>query len=159
MTAAAQVFNEELAAHKALTRQIIDIKNKFNSLPVNFPLLDSIWDAVPVMMFYKDTENRLVKINDHFAKTLGVEKESIEGKRIEELGDPTDAFLSALIRKYALNDFDVINTGKPKLNIVEPLFTDANRLFRTDKYPVPDKDGKVIGVLGVSVEIEFDNIN
>jgi PAS domain S-box-containing protein len=106
--------------------------NKFQELFKHvreLSLLDMLWDNISIAMFYKDTENRLVKVNKCFSDICGIKKNELEGKHA-----------------------DVIKSAKPKLNIIEPLFSYNKKIFRTDKYPVI-VDGKVIGVLGVSVEL------
>jgi len=123
--------------------------NKFQELFKHvreLSLLDMLWDNISIAMFYKDTENRLVKVNKCFSDICGIKKNELEGKHADELAD------KEIADKYARNDVDVIKSAKPKLNIIEPLFSYNKKIFRTDKYPVI-VDGKVIGVLGVSVEL------
>ena len=42
--------------------------------------LEIIFDSVPVMIFYKDKENRFIRINKTFTEVAGIPKERIEGK-------------------------------------------------------------------------------
>jgi PAS domain S-box-containing protein len=68
--------------------------------------------------------------------------EQIEGKPAAEIF-PQDA------AKYYQDDLEVIQTGMPKLGIVEKLHGLENRELwvQTDKVPVCDKDGKVTGIV------------
>jgi len=107
-------------------------------------VLESVWDFIPALMFYKDSQNNLIKVNEYFCKTLGGTKKDFEGKDINDLmKDRKQA------SRYAMNDLIVIKSGKAKVNITEKLF-DSNIIVRTDKFPVTI-NGKVIGVLGFSI--------
>lgn len=107
-------------------------------------LLENIWDNIPAILFYKDKENKLIKVNKYFTKILGVKKSDVEGKNINDLMDN-----QILAAKYASNDIEVINNGVSRIGILEELF-DTGIKLRTDKFPVR-KNGKVCGVLGFSV--------
>lgn len=58
-----------------------------------------------------------------------------------------------LADQYWQDDLEVIQTGLPKRNIVEPLLNDPDRWFITDKVPYKTIDGEIIGVIGFSIEI------
>ncbi len=47
--------------------------------------LQIIFDSVPAWIFYKDKENRFIKINEPFAKVMKLPKESVEGKTCWDL--------------------------------------------------------------------------
>lgn len=110
--------------------------------------LQMILDAVPAMIFYKDKENRLVRVNKAYADATGLQKEEIEGRSAFDL--VTDQELGM---KYWEDDKEVMQTRKPKRNIVEPLITDTRRWYQTDKIPYLDDEGKVIGIVGFAVDI------
>jgi PAS domain S-box-containing protein len=111
-------------------------------------LLELVWDSVPALMFYKDTHNNLLKVNEYFCKLLGGEKTDYENKGMLELME--DQVQAA---RYAKNDLTVFKTGKSKIGIEEKLF-DTNITVRTDKFPIKDNEDNVIGVLGLSVVID-----
>lgn len=134
--------------------QFVEDGDKFKELfnhVKELSLLDMLWDNIPIAMFYKDTENRLIKVNRKFSAICGIPKVELEGKHADDLSG------KEISDKYARNDIDVIRTGKPKLDIIEPMLSYENKMFRTDKYPVII-DNKVIGVLGVSVELPINEI-
>ena len=51
------------------------------------------------------------------------------------------------------DDKEVIQSGRPKRNIIGPLFNDDSRWFQTDKFPYVADSGEVVGVIGFSTEI------
>jgi hypothetical protein len=55
---------------------------------------------------------------------------------------------------YWKDDRDVMATGKPKRNILEPMDHKTERLWlRTDKIPYRDAEGRIIGVIGFALDV------
>jgi len=109
--------------------------------------LQMIIDASPVMIFYKDCENRFIRVNKALAEATGLPKEEMEGKTVSEIY-PNQA------ASYWEDDKEVIATGKPKTGIIEPIDTAmGTRLVQTDKIPYRDKEGRIIGIIGFSMDI------
>ncbi len=108
----------------------------------------TLLDAVPAMVFFKDTENRFLEVNRAYAEAVGLSKEEIIGRAV---GD----FLSDARRvdAYWQDDREVIESGRPKRNITALHLTDPRRWLRTEKLPVRDQDNRIIGVVGLSVDI------
>ncbi len=108
-----------------------------------------IFDSVPALIIYKDTENRMLRLNEAAAAALGGTSLSLEGKRTEEIL-PADV----AARLYA-DDVEVIRTGAPHLGIIEthPSADGQVHWMRTDKVPFRDDDGRIIGVVVFSVDI------
>jgi PAS domain S-box-containing protein len=108
--------------------------------------LQVILDSVPAMIFYKDREDRFVRINRAMTEATGLPKEAIEGKTASEL--------FSQVRNFREDDREVITTGAPKRNIYEALETPRGlRWMQTDKIPYRDPKGNVIGVIGFSIDI------
>ena len=106
-----------------------------------------ILDSVPAMIFYKDKENRFLRVNQNLANVFGMSKEEILGKTAAELSPVED-------KDYWEDDKKVIESAIPKRNIIEPVETSEGiKWFQTDKIPYKDKEGKIIGIIGFSVDI------
>jgi PAS domain S-box-containing protein len=105
-------------------------------------------DLVPAMIWFKDTENRILRVNKQVAIAAGKSVEEIEGKPTLEIY-PQDA------AKYYADDLEVIRSGMPKLAIVERFLgaEGDDRWVQTDKVPVRDKDGRVVGVFVMARDI------
>jgi len=109
--------------------------------------LQIILDAVPAMVFYKDTGNRIVRVNDAFVRATGMSHEDLIGKSCFQLfpGQGEDLWR---------NDREVMETGCTKRNIIEPMETAQGlRWLETDKIPYRDDRGNIIGIVGFSIDI------
>lgn len=108
----------------------------------------TILENVPAMIWYKDTKNNFIKVNPAAAQVFGKPISEIEGKNFSELfpGQPDS---------YYSNDIEIISTGSSKLGVIESITTAQGNHLRvqTDKVPLRDHQGNVIGVLVVSVDI------
>lgn len=103
-------------------------------------IFELAWDSCPTMIFIKDLNNTLVKVNSSLCKEMGLTKSEVELKNPEEYG-----WSDEQVRKYFENDLDVIRMGEPKLNIRETL---NGKPVITNKYPIFDNNDEVIGILG-----------
>ncbi len=110
--------------------------------------LELILDSTPACIFYKDEQNRFVRVNRAFADIMGRPKEELAGCSMSELypREQADA--------YWKDDQEVMASGMPKREIVEPMLSpQGERWFQTDKVPCRDAQGSVIGVIGFSLDI------
>ena len=107
-----------------------------------------IFDSVPAMIWYKDTESRLLRINQAAAASRGLPANQLEGKSFYEIY-PDEA------EQYYLEDVEVINSGVPKLGKVEllPSVLGQKCWVRKDKIPYRDETGQVAGVIVFAVDI------
>jgi PAS domain S-box-containing protein len=105
-------------------------------------------DLIPAMVWYKDTHNRIVRVNRHAA-------ESINKTAAEVAGQSTSALYPEEAEQYYQDDLQVIASGRPKLGIEElyQLATGEKRWVKTDKVPYRDPQGNVIGVLVFAQDI------
>ena len=110
--------------------------------------LQMIMDSVPAIIFYKDTEGRIIRANKALADSLKVPIKDLVGKTTEEL------FPKEQAENMRKGDQEVVISGKPKRNIIQPYTTpDGVRWLTTDKIPYKDKEGKVTGVIGLAKDI------
>ena len=110
--------------------------------------LQMIMDSVPAIITYKDTESKIIRANKTMANSLKMPVKDIVGKTTEEL------FPKEQAEKMRKDDREVIVSGKPKRDIIQPFTTpDGIRWLTTDKIPYKDKEGKVAGVIGLSKDI------
>ncbi len=107
-----------------------------------------IFDAVPAFIWFKDCDNRILRINRPAAEAVGLPPEAIEGRLTSEIY-PDEA------ERYYQDDLEVIRSGCAKLGFVEQLTNGAGekRWVRTDKLPYRDAGGAVIGVIVFAVDI------
>ncbi len=119
----------------------------FRELKINQEELQIIMDSSPIMIFYKDLENKFIRVNKALAKITGLPKEAMEGKTVFEIY-PNQA------KNYWEDDKEVIASGKPKTGIIEIIDTaTGQRWLQTDKIPYKDKEGLIAGIIGFSIDI------
>ncbi len=109
--------------------------------------LQLILDVVPAMIFYKDREGRFLHVNRELSRVLGVPPEAFVGKTDSEMGSPDG-------EHYRADDLRVMTTGVPLHQVEEMLrVPGAERHLLTDKLPLRNDDGEIIGIIGLAVDI------
>ena len=127
---------------------ITDLKQTQEALQSQQTELRLLFDFLPALIMIKDTKNRILRVNQRVADSLGKSIEEIEGS-------PTREFYPDNADKYYKDDLEVIDSGTPKLGIVET-FRDKDGKdiwIRTNKVPYCDQDGEAIGVVVLSEDI------
>ncbi len=119
--------------------------------------LEMILDHLPGLVFYKDKNNNFIHINqnvvdyynsDIVSNGTKLTKKDMEGNSLFELL-PKD-----IAQVYWDDDLEVINSGKPKLNIEESFETEqGTRWLITNKIPYINENGENIGIIGFSMDI------
>jgi PAS domain S-box-containing protein len=110
--------------------------------------LRALFDLMPAMIWFKDTANGLLRVNERVAQAAGLPIEQIEGRSCEEIYPEQAAGFHA-------DDLEVIKSGVPKLGIVETVSRpgDPALWVRTDKVPYFDDAGKPIGIVVMAQDI------
>jgi PAS domain S-box-containing protein len=108
-----------------------------------------IFDRMPAMVWYKDRDNNVLRVNAAASASLGRTIAEIEGRSTYELF-PDEA------ARYHQDDLEVIRSGEPKIGIVEQLQVAGGekRWIRTDKIPYRDEHGAIVGVIVFVVDID-----
>ena len=111
--------------------------------------LEVIFDSVPAMIFFKDQENRFLRVNRAFVSAMNMSKDMLEGRSC------FDIFPREQAEKFWEDDKKVLSSGQGQRNIIEPMDTPhmGTRWVQTDKIPCRDQDGQVQGIIGFSVDI------
>ncbi len=112
-------------------------------------LVEGIMNAIPVRVFWKDTELRYLGCNIRFAQDAGFESpDQLIGK------DDFQMSWKAQAARYRQDDQQVITTGMPKLLIEEPLTTPSGQVITllTSKLPLRNAQGEISGVLGTYID-------
>ena len=107
-----------------------------------------IFDAVPSMIFFKDTQNNVLRVNQAVADRMGLPVSEIEGRASEDMF-PEEA------AAYYRDDLAVLRSGEPKLGYTEPQTLPSGELrwLRTDKSPLYGGGGEPLGVLAVVTDV------
>ncbi len=111
-----------------------------------------LFDHLPDLAFFaKDSQFRFMCASRRFMERFGIVSEvGIVGK------NDFDLFPGRLAENFRRDDEEVMASGKPKLNIVELFFTDQGipDWFVTNKLPLLDTRGRVVGIMGTVQSFE-----
>lgn len=108
-------------------------------------MLHAVLDTAPLRIFWKDKNLNYLGCNRVFAQDAGKQKpQDLIGK------SDYDMPWNATADLYRDDDARVIRTGESKLAFEEPMdFPDGSRVWlSTNKVPLRNADGEIIGVLG-----------
>lgn len=105
-------------------------------------------DHLPGISFFaKNSRYQIVCANQHFVESLGFQYETdLIGK------EDFDLFPIRLAENFRRDDQQVLTTGEARLNLVELFFNSQGipDWFITNKLPVRDRQGRVIGIMGTT---------
>jgi two-component system sensor histidine kinase/response regulator len=104
--------------------------------------LRMLFDLTPAMIWFKDTHNGILRVNQRVADAAGLPVEAIEGQRTEDIYPEQAAAFYA-------DDLEVIRSGTAKLGYVEAVRGPGGpaQWVQTDKVPYRDQHGTVIGIV------------
>jgi len=107
----------------------------------------TLFDSVPGLIFYKGLDNRVLRANAAWFKTLGL-GESILGVPLEQVVP------RPLAEKFHQDDLEVLSSGQAKMNILEDVATPLGpRRFITHKLPRRDARGAVCGLICIATDV------
>jgi diguanylate cyclase (GGDEF)-like protein/PAS domain S-box-containing protein len=112
-------------------------------------LLSDLMNSMPDAIFFKDREQRYVRVNQGFLTEMGVKDADVLGKRISELMPGQAVALSIEERER-----EILNDGSPRRDVLHYVQPDGRRRSSsTTRAAVRSSDGKVIGLVGVATDI------
>ncbi len=138
-----------IASNEQLYVEISERKRVEAALRQSQELLQSVMDHVPQAIFWKDRDLVYLGCNRQFAQDAGVSSDEIIGKTALDMPWAVHADF------YHSDDREVMAADTPKLGIEEPLVKAGGdlRWLRTNKIPLHDADGEVVGVLATYEDI------
>ncbi|MBD3167290.1 PAS domain S-box protein, partial [bacterium] len=136
---------------QAIVRDISEQKRAERELQESRKFLQLVMDNIPQFIFWKDRESRYLGCNANFARAAGVRSpEDIIGKTDHDLAwkrEEADFFIEV--------DKRVMEKNQTEFHIIEPQFqADGKQAWLdTNKIPLHDEGGNVIGILGTYEDI------
>jgi two-component system, OmpR family, aerobic respiration control sensor histidine kinase ArcB len=124
--------------------------SELKKLSIQIERLDNIIRYAPDWIYWKDRNSIHLGCNERFSKAAGYDnREDVIGKSDFDFPWRDHA------AKYNLDDKEVINLGEPKLNIedIVSLKNGKQATVISNKVPLRDSHGQVIGILGIATEI------
>jgi PAS domain S-box-containing protein len=146
-------FSEDgvLLGYRGIDRDVTGRKQAEEALRRNEQMLRTVLDQFPGMVFWKNKQSVYIGCNQAFSTGAGLASPAeIVGKTDFDL--PWAATDAAAYRSY---DQTVMQSGRPRLGIIESRQQSNGRIawFDTSKVPLMDGHGNIIGVLGASRDI------
>ncbi len=142
---------EREGEHRRMLGICLDVtarKNLENLLQARLTELETVLDAAPVLIFYKDKANRFLRVNRAFQEAMNLSRAELEGSSMSDL------FPRKQAEAYGKDDQEVITSGRAKRGIIETMVTSrGTRIVQTDKIPYFDENGEIKGVIGFAVDI------
>ncbi|HUU63084.1 MAG TPA: PAS domain S-box protein [Dehalococcoidia bacterium] len=134
-----------------LEREVAERKRAEEELRNSRYMLQTVLDSIPAAVFWKDRDSIYLGGNRTWLEVVGLKSsEEVVGKSDFDLPwekEQADSFL-----EY---DRRVMESGIPEYDIIEPYLRadDTQAWARTNKVPLRDTEGNVIGVLGTYEDI------
>lgn len=136
-----------LAARENLEHRV---ESRTKELAYERDLLGALLDNSPDSIYFKDVQSRFLKTSKSQARHFGA-------KGVEELVGKTDFdfFTEEHARPAFEDEQEIIRTGHPLIGKVEKEVLKDGRVYwsLTNKMPLRDKDGQIIGTFGISKSI------
>ena len=132
-------------------RDITERRNAEFALRQRTELLSSILATIPDLVFWKDVNSVYQGCNANFAQAFGFQSSD----DIVGLTDWDIPYIQRNAANYIARDREVIGTGQPVLNLEETVTHEeiGALTFLTNKIPLRDKTGQIIGTLAVCHDI------
>jgi two-component system, cell cycle sensor histidine kinase and response regulator CckA len=130
----------------SLARDITERKQSERALSESHDLLRALVEGSPDPIYAKDLRGRYLMINSAGAKLLGKSVEDVIGKEDDALLPPDAA---RAIREL---DMRILITGE-KESFEETVSAPGTRIFHLTKAPFRDRQGNVIGLVGISRDV------
>lgn len=143
-----EMYIDGQVMYSGIVRDISERKKAEEALREKKEELQMIFDSVPLILCYKDDTNRIVRANKTLADSMNLTTAELDGS-------DTATYFPELADKYYRDDMEVIESGKPKLGIIETIRDGKGeiRWLRTDKVPHTDPKTGKRGVLAVAQDI------
>jgi len=126
-------------------------KHAEEELKKNQAMLEAVLNSIPQSVFWKDGNGRYLGCNIVFATMAGYNHPTqLIGKSDFDMPWPRKQ-----AEHYRTDDMEVLQSGKPKYHIIEPLLQ-SNKTeiwIDTSKVPLSDESGEIYGVLGIFQDI------
>ena len=133
-----------------LELQVEDYESLLVELKRQIESFEQIFASLPIMIWHKDTKNRHIRVNHAAAELEGTTPEAINGKTAEEIYPPDQA------AAYYADDLEVMDSGEPKLNILERHVTSETQdemWLNVGKVPVRNRAGEIVGITVFAVDV------
>lgn len=131
-----------------MVQEITDRKQTEAALHQSNAILNTINASTPTLIYVKDRQGRLLTANPALLAVVGKPAESVLGKTSLEFHTPREE-----AEKIHANDRLVMETGQPQQFEEGLQSVNGWRVFLSIKSPFRDRQGNIIGIIGISSDI------
>lgn len=119
-------------------------------------LLNTLINNIPDTIYFKDVEGLFTRINQAQAALLGVDDQELAVGRTE-----VDFMQGDAARRLADLDWEILASGRPLIDRTEQIIRadGSNCWILATRVPIKDKDGEVVGLVGISKDITERKLN
>ena len=121
-----------------------------DSLSLEQIVLRTLVETCPFRIYAKDTDGHIIFSNTEMARSVGMTLDQLMGKT------DFDFFPQSLAEAYAADEKSLFSTGQALIEKEEPTVDPASGeqwWTLTTKVPLKDRDGKVIGLVGIGLDL------
>lgn len=146
ITASRVVTDNKREYVEGIIENITSHKEIEETLALEKDFLQSLLENMPDAIYFKDRNNRIIKVNKFYVQGMGLKYEDIIGKT------DFDFFPRDQAEKMFEDDNYVLNTGKPIVGKIERtlLRNGTWNQVITTKIPMYDSAGKIMGTMGIT---------
>jgi len=136
-------------AVQLIVRDITERKHSEETLKLEQYLMHSLMENVPDHIYFKDNKSRFIRINNAHARSFGL---SDPGQAVGKTD--FDFFTDEHAQQAFTDEQEIIRSGQPISKEEKETWADRpDSWVSTTKLPLHDKDNKIIGTFGISVNI------
>lgn len=128
------------------TRQLNMSRELEEKLSVERDFLQGLLDNIPDAVYFKDRNNRIIKVNKFYARGMRLKAQELIGKT------DFDFFPREQAEKMFADDSYILQTGKPIIGKIERTLLPNgtwNQVITT-KIPMYSRRGRIIGTMGIT---------
>ncbi len=134
---------------ETLRRRVAELEHLEAALRQKSIEQEALLNAIPANVFFKSRDHHYLMVNETFAASFGLPVHSIVGKTDAEVHKP------GIAEAYQANDEAIMTAGQASLSVEFPYkrHDGSDGWMAEHNTLVRDSDGKVIGLVGVGIDI------
>jgi len=142
-------YKGDIIGSIGVIRDITEESRIKNELEDKHNLMQSLIDNIPDFIYFKDENNRYIKVNNAKANLSNNKPDELIGKTDYDIFDEKEG---RIVNK---DDETVIKTGKEIVNKFEKIKDSNGKKYWVSSIKIPryDSQGKIIGMMGISRNI------
>ena len=144
-----RALKDKNVVNSLLTRTSEDLKNALRKKENQSELLKMLLNTIPALVYFKDNDFRYQLVNKAFLTFSGLSYQDVIGKKLQ------DIFSHHMTEgNYQELEKQVIENGSFFYNVEEQVEQNRKKIWvHTNIAPVRNKEGEIIGLIGVSWDI------